>query len=218
MLLDFFGHGASPFLARHTDLDVSALVQQVRDLVVAQGWSESEAHGGGHKIVLAGISMGGAVAQLYSMQHPENVQRLVLLAAGGLSENRFHPVHALRRAAACVLRACAGRAYAERSFPHRFLSLLHLVKGAPDYRVPQGAITEHLRRFPLTLVWGGLDPIHSAQLGRRHGGRAEEDGVYTMFVPCIGHLICACADWLKLHERDAQRESRADVPVAERAW
>jgi pimeloyl-ACP methyl ester carboxylesterase len=64
LLMDFYGHGQSPYLDHHTDLDIGVLVQQVRDLVVQAEWTDE-------RVVLGGISMGGAVAQHYSIRYPE---------------------------------------------------------------------------------------------------------------------------------------------------
>ena len=51
-------------------------------LVEKVGWTEE-------KLVFAGISMGGAVTQAYCLAHPSNVDRIVLVAAAGLSEPWF---------------------------------------------------------------------------------------------------------------------------------
>jgi hypothetical protein len=84
---------------------------------------------------------------------------------------------------------------------HAALSLANLASTTPEYQIPQAGITEHLKKFPLALVWGGLDECHSAQFERRHGGRSEKDEVYILYIPYVGHLMCEFVDWLKLHEK-----------------
>ena len=82
-------------------------------------------------------------------------------------------------------------------FVHRALSQLNLVAFTPEYTVPQDVIAHHLKQFPLTLVWGGCDITHSAQLERRINGRED---VNVLYVPLAGHLICAFMHLLKLED------------------
>ena len=267
LLPDLFGHGKSPYLSSTSDLSPQTLVAQLRALVLHVGWDQSP-------IVLAGISLGGALAQLYSIDFPSNVDRLVLVASGGLSESPFHPIYAARAAAGLLVRwlasketetsnSCQQPAQGETStsaiaagsqmvysatnelvsvvevhlddpdevyytvamadgrerqtthsklqqptkdqlhaavpfgFAHRVLSQLNLVAFTPEYTVPQDIIAEHLKQFPLTLVWGGCDVAHSAQLERRINGRED---VNVLYVPLAGHLICSFMHLLKLED------------------
>ena len=78
------------------------------------------------------------------------------------------------------------------------LSHINLVKDTPEYRVPP-SITKHLHRYPLSLVWGGLDVLHSPQIERRIDGRRD---VNVLVVPWMDHVVlCLCIDGLELHAR-----------------
>ena len=228
LIPDLYGHGHSPiYLPNVRDLDVLTLVQQLRKLIVRVGWDQS-------KVCIAGISMGGAIAQLYAAFYPSNIDRIVLVASGGLSEQWWHPFYPIRKAArimfdllapaATTTTAAAEAATTTTALPgaatttitattthgtppspspppwstlHRALSVLHLVLAVPEYKVPQNMFQVHLSKYPLTLIWGGCDFIHSAQLKKRCRGR---DDVNVLLVPWVGHAVCKYLSNLQLEQ------------------
>jgi pimeloyl-ACP methyl ester carboxylesterase len=146
LLLDFYGHGRSPFLEHRRQLDVDTLVAQVKMVVDRVGWQHK-------KLTIGGISMGGAVTQMYSLRYPESVERIVLVAAAGLSESKFNLASMSTHLWKAALSAADSL---ETSFPmsvqlfarmpfHQFLSHANLVKDTPEYKVPQN-IVQHLRQ------------------------------------------------------------------------
>jgi pimeloyl-ACP methyl ester carboxylesterase len=224
LIPDLYGHGQSPiYLPKVHDLDVLTLVQQLRKLIVHVGWDQS-------KVCIAGISMGGALAQLYTALYPSNIERIVLVASGGLSEQWWHPYYPLRKAARIMFDLLApsttntvattttaateaatttaatttitattthGTPPPPWSILHRALSVLHLVLAVPEYKVPQNIYQVHLSKYPLTLIWGGCDFIHSAQLEKRCRGR---DDVNVLLVPWVGHVVCKYLSNLQLEK------------------
>jgi len=70
---DFPGHGASEAAAG--DYSIGALASGLRDLLLALGHERAS---------LVGHSLGGGVAMQLAYQHPEMIERLVLVSSGGL--------------------------------------------------------------------------------------------------------------------------------------
>lgn len=70
---DLLGHGASD-KPRH-DYSLGAFASGLRDLLVALGVQRA---------TVVGQSLGGGIAMQFSYQHPERVERLVLVNSGGL--------------------------------------------------------------------------------------------------------------------------------------
>ncbi len=70
---DFPGHGTSE--AGGGDYSIGALASGLRDLLLALGHERT---------TVVGHSLGGGVAMQFSYQHPEMVERLVLVSSGGL--------------------------------------------------------------------------------------------------------------------------------------
>jgi pimeloyl-ACP methyl ester carboxylesterase len=81
---DLLGHGASA--KPRGDYSLGAHASGVRDLVAALGYDRA---------TVVGHSLGGGIAMQFAYQFPERVERLVLIASGGLGRE----VHALLRAA-----------------------------------------------------------------------------------------------------------------------
>ena len=81
---DLLGHGASA--KPRGDYSLGAHASGVRDLVAALGFDHA---------TVVGHSLGGGVAMQFAYQFPERVERLVLVASGGLGRE----VHAILRAA-----------------------------------------------------------------------------------------------------------------------
>jgi pimeloyl-ACP methyl ester carboxylesterase len=191
---DLPGHGQSSLLPHPADFNITALVEFLRDVVVEVGWENS-------KIVVGGISMGGAVVQLYSMVYPDNVDRMVLYASGGMKESTFHLTSLFRGLAKSITNLLlVDRKTAPPEYLRHGLSLLHLIRTVPEYQIPQDKIEKHLLKYPLALIWGGLDECHSAQFEKRSGGRKDDQGVHILYVPWMGHMLCRYVNWMKLHE------------------
>jgi pimeloyl-ACP methyl ester carboxylesterase len=81
---DLLGHGASA--KPRGDYSLGAYASGVRDLVAALGFDRA---------TVVGHSLGGGIAMQFAYQFPERVERLVLIASGGLGRE----VHAILRAA-----------------------------------------------------------------------------------------------------------------------
>jgi pimeloyl-ACP methyl ester carboxylesterase len=81
---DLLGHGDSA--KPRGDYSLGAYASGVRDLVAALGYDRA---------TVAGHSLGGGIAMQFAYQFPERVERLVLVASGGLGRE----VHPLLRAA-----------------------------------------------------------------------------------------------------------------------
>jgi pimeloyl-ACP methyl ester carboxylesterase len=81
---DLLGHGASA--KPRGDYSLGAYASGVRDLVAALGYDRA---------TVVGHSLGGGIAMQFAYQFPERVERLVLIASGGLGRE----VHAILRAA-----------------------------------------------------------------------------------------------------------------------
>jgi pimeloyl-ACP methyl ester carboxylesterase len=70
---DLLGHGKSA--KPRTDYSLGAFASGLRDLLVAQGIERA---------TVVGHSLGGGIAMQMAYQHPERVERLVLVGSGGL--------------------------------------------------------------------------------------------------------------------------------------
>jgi len=81
---DLLGHGASA--KPRGDYSLGAFASGVRDLVAALGHERA---------TVVGHSLGGGIAMQFAYQFPERIERLVLIASGGLGRE----VHPLLRAA-----------------------------------------------------------------------------------------------------------------------
>jgi len=167
VLLDFYGHGDNAlFLQDFRKFNSEILVEQVRNVVLHLGWDKG-------KIVMAGISLGGAVAQFYYSLYPDNVSRLVLIAFSGQSESvlkitslckyllilPFHKLFLYLAKSNFFLDAL-------NNYPLVIVSsYINLLADVPEYRVPQD-MPQRLANTPLTLLGGGLDEFHSLHLKR----------------------------------------------------
>jgi pimeloyl-ACP methyl ester carboxylesterase len=82
---DLLGHGLSA--KPRGDYSLGAYASGVRDLIVALGFDSA---------TIVGHSLGGGIAMQFAYQYPERVDRMVLVASGGLGRE----VHGVLRAAA----------------------------------------------------------------------------------------------------------------------
>jgi pimeloyl-ACP methyl ester carboxylesterase len=77
---DLLGHGASA--KPRGDYSLGAFASGVRDLIAALGYDRA---------TVVGHSLGGGIAMQFAYQFPERVERLVLIASGGLGRE-VHPI------------------------------------------------------------------------------------------------------------------------------
>lgn len=146
---DLAGHGESE--PKNGPLPISLLVERLAAAVPEQPF------------VLIGNSLGGWIAMLYALRHPERVRMLVLEAAGGLDRPFAAPVVATtREEAAIVLRAVHGPDYGAPEWVVD--GLLSRSQDSPMLRVT--GIQEHYlddrlagMQMETHLVWGADDGV-----------------------------------------------------------
>lgn len=114
-------------------------------------------------LTLLGNSLGGWIALLYTLRHPERVSRLVLETSGGLNRPLSAPLAArTREEAAVILRAVHGPSYEAPEWVVE--SLLQRAADSPMLRLTE--LLEHdveprlgEIRVPATLLWGADDGV-----------------------------------------------------------
>eukprot|EP00466_Bigelowiella_natans_P015362 jgi/Bigna1/77347/fgenesh1_pg.47_\ len=160
LLLDFYGHGNSPYPSSFDQLSVGLFVQQLRRTLERVGWQDE-------KLVFAAISLGAAVALRYNELYPNSAERFLLFAPSTKAEP--FPLN-LANVASVVAKAGVGLGKTMRhlglgittKLPPIFKSLayLNLIKNTPTYDTPQELKHVHV---PFTVLLGQLDCIHTAQ-------------------------------------------------------
>lgn len=153
VLIDLPGHGESePQQGPLTLETMLASLEAVVDHELA-----------GTSFVLTGNSLGGWIAALYAITHPERVRHLVLEASGGLSLPFASPVTATsEEEARLVLRAVHGPSYTPPAW--LVTSLIQRSSDSPMQRIT--GIEAHFLdrrlgeiRSPVTLLWGDEDGV-----------------------------------------------------------
>lgn len=156
ILPDLPGHGESA--PKDGPLPISLMVERLHAVIPNE------------RVTLVGNSLGGWIAMLYALAHPERVSRLVLEAAGGLSRPLDSPIVARdREEALLILRNVHGPRYQPPEWVIE--ALLERANGSPMLRVTQ--LAEHAVdarlgeiRVPTTILWGaddGVVPLSYAQ-------------------------------------------------------
>jgi len=149
ILPDLPGHGES--LPRNGPLPISLLVDRIAAILPSKPFT------------LLGNSLGGWIAMLYTLRHPERVQTLILEASGGLNRPFEVPVLATNREEAeVILRAVHGPRYQAPEWVIE--GLLERAQDSPMLRITE--IAEHYvdarlgeLRVPTHLIWGADDGV-----------------------------------------------------------
>jgi pimeloyl-ACP methyl ester carboxylesterase len=157
ILPDLAGHGESA--PSHGPLPISLLLEQL-DAVIAHE----------RNITLVGNSLGGWLATLYTLAHPDRVKHLVLEAAGGLNRPFASPVFAFDREQALVI--------LKNVHGSRFIApdwvIDALIARSTDSQLLRVTETEpHLLderladlHTPATLIWGAEDGVLPVAYGQ----------------------------------------------------
>jgi pimeloyl-ACP methyl ester carboxylesterase len=118
---------------------------------------------GAPPVTLIGNSLGGWIAMLYTLAHPQNVSRLILEASGGLARPIESPVIARDRdEALIILRNVHGPHFEPPEWVIE--ALLQRATSSPMLRVTE--LQEHFVdarlseiAAPTTIVWGADDGV-----------------------------------------------------------
>lgn len=203
LLLDWLHHGRSASPANLSELTPAALVAQLRATLEHIGWTGSERPSG---LTLAGCSLGGAVAMLYTNAYGADVDRLVLVAPAGFDEP-WHRVlmHFGRLSARALIRASTAigsqPSWASTPLLGRLLAHAHLISTTPRYgNLPDWFNTPIARQKPTLLVCAAFDELHRA--GAWAGCRAGDPTFRLRTLPLNHSLLCQHIDCLGL-ARDA---------------
>ena len=205
--VDLPGHGRSA--APAGDYSLGAYASAVRDLLDALGHRSA---------TIVGHSLGGGIAMQFAYQFPERVERLVLVASGGLGPEISRWLRAatlpgshlvLRllesRVMDRVLRRRGGASNrAARALRRR--TFVRALRAVVDHRGQQAAATNRLHlldRVPTLVVWGADDRIipvshavraHRAMPGSRlqvlaGAGHCPHIEQPTWFEACLRELV-----------------------------
>ncbi|GAB5358393.1 hypothetical protein AAMO2058_000453400 [Amorphochlora amoebiformis] len=195
LLLDFYGHGKSPYPTDFEELSPDFLVQQVRDAVKAVGW-ENES------LVFAGISLGASIALRYAEKYPNSASSFVFIAPSGMEEGSFCLSVAGAKISRAVIKTTKriknmglGLGRLLRFWPvTRALSHLNLISHTPSYGVCQKL--EYVRGKFFVVLLGQYDFIHTPQV--RKWKKAGVDSVGTtqplIIVKPFQNHVTMCVD------------------------
>jgi pimeloyl-ACP methyl ester carboxylesterase len=147
---DLAGHGESA--PKDGPIPISLIVARLQAVI-----------GDAENITLAGNSLGGWIALLYTFEHPSQIARLVLEDSGGLSRPLAMPLVAhTREEALPILRAVHGPHYQPPDWV--IDALVERASGSPMIRLtelPEHDIESRLSEIntPTTLIWGANDGV-----------------------------------------------------------
>ncbi|HJQ39052.1 MAG TPA: alpha/beta hydrolase [Thermoanaerobaculia bacterium] len=146
---DLPGHGESE--PKDGPLPISLMVSKLATVI------------GDQRVTLLGNSLGGWIAMLYTLAHPDKVERLILEASGGLSLPLDSPTTAHTREEAMVI---LRNVHGPRFEPQEWVieALLQRAVSSPMLRVTE--VAEHLVdarlqdiRVPTAVLWGADDGV-----------------------------------------------------------
>ncbi|RHY30995.1 hypothetical protein DYB32_003854 [Aphanomyces invadans] len=203
LLVDFIGHGYTPYLPSYDEHLPSVFVHQVRDAIVRANWHVDPSN----KLTFAGISLGGAVSLRYAQLFPAHVDRVVLLSAAGMPVNRSYAItphtgpltFGLVRQVTALCRRYPWLQYWINAVPvlHKAFSHLHLIQHAPTHQVDATTIDRILGRFVTAAVWAHVDMLHPLQMELF----PTDHPLHVRIVPWVNHaLFCQVIDFLHLDQ------------------
>ncbi len=149
ILPDLPGHGESQ--PRSGPLPISMIVDRIASILPNEPFT------------LIGNSLGGWIAMLYTLRHPERVQTLILESSGGLDRQFAVPVIATNRDDAnVILRAVHGPNYVAPEWV--IDALLARATDSPMLRVteiPEHYVDARLDEInvPTHIIWGADDGV-----------------------------------------------------------
>lgn len=167
---DLAGHGESE--PKSGPISYALMLEKLASLIDREAAST--------KVTLAGNSMGGWLAMLYTFDHADRVERLVLENASGMAwppseaplaprtrEEAVRLMRAVHGPNAQISDAVLDAFLAQKNTPLSRLSLADVLTHLVDRRLPE-------LKVPVTLIWGrhdGLLPIAYAEaLQKKIGG------------------------------------------------
>lgn len=186
---DLPGHGESE--PKNGPLHLKNFVERIAAVLDAEGVS---------RVTLVGNSMGAWLSILYTLAHPERVERLVLESGGGLALPLGVPLVASSRADAVpILRAVHGPA---AQFPDWAIdALISRSSDSPMLRLLAGGMHEHFidgrlkdLHLPVTIIWGA------------HDGVVTRDYIDRLYAGIPGAQLCVIED--AAHIPHAQQPER----------
>lgn len=156
ILPDLPGHGESQ--PRTGPLPIPMIVDRVAELLPAE------------PVTLLGNSLGGWVAMLCTLRHPERVRTLILEASGGLNRPFAVPVLATNRdEAEVILRAVHGPRFTAPEWVIE--GLLSRAQDSPMLRITETEeqyVDDRLGelRVPAHIIWGADDGVVPVAYGK----------------------------------------------------
>lgn len=151
---DLAGHGESE--PRSGPISYSDILERLAKLIEAEAPET--------KVTITGNSMGGWMATLYALDHPDRVERLVLEDASGMAWLLSVPLApTTREDTAKLMRAVHGP---EANFPDEVLDAFMAQKKTSLSRISMQDAVAHLvdkrlpeLKMPVTLIWGRNDGV-----------------------------------------------------------
>lgn len=206
LLIDFYGHGASPALSAELMTPV-VLVRMVSERIAALGWDR------GAPIVLAGASLGAAVAMRYARDHPGRVERLTLVAPAGLSEPWWHPTRYAGGLVGALL--AAAPACLTEGWPLN--GKLHLIATTPCYGLAEEEVSALASSLGsrLVVIAAGLDVVHSPHRDFWRALAAEHCTQFSVVERSSHWWVCLHLFELGLHLQEPLWHDPGLLPVSE---
>jgi len=174
LMIDWPAHGYSGELEDINDHDVESFLDCLEEILARVDWNV------GSKIVIAGASMGGALAAKYAYRHPDRVHHLALICSAGMSESGQMSIAPTGQAILAFLASLG--VFIDTSLRALKLSLptfffrrfanCQIAKYTPTFGLKQD-VADRLRRerVSVALIWGVMDLVHTPQLQKWAGKR-----------------------------------------------
>ena len=175
-ILDHFGKKQNvliPLLPIYTiplkSLDLDGLVDSISEFIEFKGFE---------KVNLLGNSLGGHLAQMYALKHPERVNKIVLTGSSGLFENAFGSSFPRRSSRDYIRKKTemvfydpkvATEALVDDVFDSvsdlgRCIRIVKTAKSAVRHNLEDKL---HLIKAPTLLVWGVQDEVTPLWVGKK---------------------------------------------------